>query len=76
MIGSAIKYMRIKKGLTQDSLGKICNIGRSTLSDYEREKTDINFETLERIAKECGYKIYFENESEKFQVTDLKRKDI
>lgn len=76
MIGKTIKYMRIKKGLTQENLGKLCNIGRTTLSDYEREKTDINFETLERISKLCGYKIYFENEKEKFQVKDLERKDV
>ena len=76
MIGKAIKYMRIKKGYTQENLGKICNIGRTTLSDYEREKTNIDFDILEKISKVCGYKIYFVNENEKFQVKDLERKDV
>lgn len=76
MIGKTLKYMRIQKNLTQEQLGKICNIGRTTLSDYEREKTDINFETIEKISKICGYKIFFENENEKFQTKDLERKDI
>lgn len=76
MIGKALKYIRNKKNLNQENLAKLVNIGRTTLSDYEREKTDINFETLENIAKICGYKIYFDNGKEKFQVKDLERKDI
>ena len=51
MIGKIIKTMRREKGLTQEELSKITFIGRSTLSDYEREKTDINFENIEKIAK-------------------------
>lgn len=76
MIGKALKYIRNKKNLNQENLAKLVNIGRTTLSDYEREKTDINFETLENIAKICGYKIYFDNGKERFQVKDLERKDI
>lgn len=76
MIGKAIKKMRSNSHLSQEKLSKLVNIGRTTLSDYEREKTDINFETLENIANECGYKIYFIGNNEKFQVKDLKRKDI
>lgn len=76
MIGKALKYMRNQKMLNQENLAKLVNIGRTTLSDYEREKTDINFETIENIAKICGYKIYFDNGKEKFQIKDLERKDI
>lgn len=78
MIGKTLKYMRNKKELKQEQISKLVNIGRSTLSDYEREKTDINFDTLEKIANICGYKIFFINEKEndKFQIKDLERKDI
>lgn len=76
MIGKALKYMRNKKQLNQENLAKIVNVGRTTLSDYEREKTDINFETLENIAKICGYKIYFDDGKDKFTLKDLERKDI
>jgi len=76
MIGKAIKIMRIEKNLNQENMAKLINIGRTTLSDYEREKTDINFETIEKIAKVCGYKIFFDNGKQKFQVKDLERKDI
>lgn len=78
MIGKAVKYMRNSINLNQENMSKLVNIGRSTLSDYEREKTDINFENLEKIANKCGYKIYFINEKtkDKFQVKDIERKEI
>ena len=78
MLGKALKFLRINKGLSQEQLGKITNIGRSTISDYEREKTDINFYNLEKIANNCGYKIFFisDDNKEKWQIKDLKRKDI
>ena len=59
MIGKIIKTMRRESNLTQEQLSKITFIGRSTLSDYEREKTDINFENIEKIANACNYKIIF-----------------
>lgn len=79
MIGKALKYMRIKKGLSQEQLGKITNIGRSTISDYEREKTDINFDNIEKIANTCDFEIIFKNKKEKneyWQIKEIKRKDI
>lgn len=76
MIGKALKYMRNKTNLNQENLSKLINIGRSTLSDYEREKTDISFETLEKIANKCGYKIMFISKDDRFQVKDLERKDV
>lgn len=78
MLGKAIKYMRKNTKLSQENLSKIINIGRTTLSDYEREKTDINFETLEKLANVCGYKIFFINEKnkDKFQIKDIARKEI
>ena len=76
MIGKVLKYMRIQKKLKQSDLAKIINIKQNTLSRYETETTDINFETLEKIARKCGYKIYFENEKEKFESKDILRKDI
>lgn len=48
MIGKIIRTMRRENRLTQEELSKITYIGRSTLSDYERKKTDINFENIEK----------------------------
>lgn len=76
MIGKAIKYMRNKKGLKQDQLAKLINTERTTLSGYETERRNIGFDLVEQIANNCGYKIYFDNGIEKFQIKDLERKDI
>ena len=78
MIGKVIKYIRKENNLNQEKLSKLANIGRSTLSDYEREKTDINFDTLEEIAKICNFEILFRNKNTKeiFKAKDLERKDI
>lgn len=74
MIGEALKYMRIKKGLNQEQLGKILNISQQNLSRYEKNQRIISFDLIEQIANNCGYKIFFENENEKFQIKDVIRK--
>ena len=79
MIGKIIKTMRREKGLTQEELSKITFIGRSTLSDYEREKTDINIENIEKIAKACGYEVVFVNKQDKdnnLTSENINRKEI
>jgi transcriptional regulator with XRE-family HTH domain len=43
---SNIKYLRHKKNLSQQQLADVLQAGRSTLAEYERGKTEPNFETL------------------------------
>ena len=76
MIGKALKYMRQTNNISQEKLSLLTNIGRTTISDYEREKTDINFENIERIANICGFEIIFRNKKtkEEFQVKQVERK--
>lgn len=74
MIGKALKYMRTNKGLNQEQLGKILNISQQNLSRYEKNQRIISFELIEQIANNCGYKIYFESDKEKFQIKDILRK--
>lgn len=76
MIGKALKYMRVQKNLNQEQIGKLVGFARNTISQYETEKLQPDFFTIEKIAKACGYKIYFDNGQEKFQAKDLERKDI
>lgn len=47
--------------MSQEELSKKVFIGRTTICHYERVKTDINFENLEKIANACGYDIIFQN---------------
>lgn len=49
-LGEKIKDLRIKKGLTQPEMGKILNIGKSTISQYENNKNTPDAEMLKRIA--------------------------
>ncbi len=76
MVGKIIKYMRTNNNISQEKLSIMTNIGRSTISDYEREKTDINFENLEKIAKLCDFEILFKNKITKeiLKVKDIERK--
>lgn len=71
--------MRRENNLSQEELAKMVFLGRSTLSDYERKKTDINFDNLEKIANACGYDILFVNRKDKNKVLTSKnitRKEI
>lgn len=69
MIGKIIRTMRRENRLTQEELSKITYIGRSTLSDYEREK----------IADACNYNVVFVNKKDNSKVLSSKninRKEI
>lgn len=78
MIGKAIKYMRRKVNLKQEVLAKKIDIARTTFAGYEQGYREPTFDTIEKIANECGYKIYFEDKknNDKFELKDLDRKDI
>lgn len=79
MIGKIIKTMRRESGLTQEELSKKIFIGRTTLSDYEREKTDINFDVIQKIADACGYEVLFvskKNPNRKLTSKNITREEI
>lgn len=79
MIGKILKTMRREKGLSQMELSDIVFLGRSTLSDYEREKTDISFDNIEKIAEACDYEVVFINKkdgSRKLTSNNIDREEI
>ena len=78
MIGKVIKYARSKAGLTQEELGKLANINRTTLGNYETEFRQPTFEMIETLLEKCGIKIYFKDMKSKevFESKDILRKDI
>lgn len=77
MIWKTLKYMRFKKNAKQEFISKKIGIERSTLSSYETERRQPDFNIVEKIANECDYEIYFINKKtgEKFRCQDIKRKD-
>ncbi len=76
MIGKILKYMRKEKKYKQEIIAKKLGIERSSLSSYESGRRQPDFNTIEKIANTCGYKIYFISNNEKFESKDLIRKDI
>ncbi len=78
MIGKVLKYMRKKRNFKQQQISEIVGVARNTISQYETETIQPTFEIIEKIANECGYKIYFEifDGTEKFESKDINRKDI
>ncbi len=73
-----LKYMRSQKNLSQNEISKIIGVARNTVSQYETETIQPTFDTIEKIANVCDYKIYFENKKtkEKFEVKNIMRKDL
>lgn len=65
MIGLILKTMRKEAGLKQENVAEEIKVARNTLSQYETETIQPTFETIQKIAKSCGYSIYFENNKTK-----------
>lgn len=55
MIGMILKNMRLTAGLSQKQLGEKLNLADTTISSYERENSQPNFNTVEKIANICGF---------------------
>jgi len=49
--GSRLKQLRVAKGLTQDELGAIIKVTKTTVSKYERNALEVNFETSKTLAE-------------------------
>jgi len=57
MIGKNLKYLRNKHKLSQQDLSAILKVPRTTLGDYEREKTEPNIAMLIKMARHFDIKI-------------------
>ena len=57
MIGSILKNMRLTANLSQKKLGDKLNLADTTISSYERENSQPDFNTIIKIARECGFDI-------------------
>jgi len=78
MIGKILRTMRKKSNLTQSELEKICKIGRASISLYELEDRQPTFETINKIANTCGYKIIFvnSNTNDTLSVNNIDREEL
>ena len=55
--------MRLSAGLSQLELGSKLNLADTTISSYERENSQPDFETIVNIAKICGYKFIIQDKN-------------
>ncbi len=78
MVGKILKTMRRKSNLSQEQIGKLIGYAKNTISQYENETRNADFDTIEKIANECGYKILFYNEETKDSLTtkNINREEI
>ena len=78
MVGKILKTMRRKNNLSQEQIGKLTGYAKNTISQYETEARHADFDAIERIANECGYKIIFYNKTTDDTLTteNIKRKEI
>lgn len=75
-IGNILKNMRTTNTkYTQKDLGKLLSLADNTISSYERENSQANFETIVKIAELCGYEIKFYNKKDKknYSIEDLSK---
>ncbi len=63
MIGMILKNMRLTSGLSQRELGEKLNLADTTISSYERENSQADFNTILKIAKICGFEILFKDKN-------------
>ncbi len=64
MIGRILKNMRLSAKLSQKELGNKLNLADTTISSYERENSQADFETISKIANICNFKIFFKDEND------------
>lgn len=78
MVGKILKTMRRKNNLSQEQIGKLTGYAKNTISQYETETRHADFEAIEKIANECGYKVLFYNEETKNTLTseNITREEI
>lgn len=55
MIGMILKNMRLTAGLSQKELSDKLNLADTTISSYERENSQADFETIMKIARICNF---------------------
>lgn len=75
-IGNILKNMRnLNTKLSQKEIGKMLSIADTTVSSYERENSQPDFETIINYAEICGFeiKIYNKKTKEEMSIEELSK---
>lgn len=57
-VGENIRLVRIKAGISQEELAKAVGVTKSTISKYELDKRQLNYEQIKAIAEALGVPPY------------------
>lgn len=74
MISKIIKNMRMSSGYNQAQLAEKIGIAQTTLSGYETNYSNPNFDIVEKIAKSCDFDIVFVDKNSGEQITSSNKK--
>lgn len=59
MIGTILRNIRKIRGLTQINIGNELNLADNTISNYETEYSNPNFDTIQKFINICDFEIQF-----------------
>lgn len=59
MIGTILRNIRKIRGLTQSNVGDELHLADNTISNYETEYSNPNFDTIQKFIEVCNFEIQF-----------------
>ena len=65
MIGTILRNIRKIRGLTQSNVGNELNLADNTISNYETEYSNPNFDTIQKFIEVCNFEIQFVDKENK-----------
>ena len=57
MIGTVLRNIRKIRGLTQSNVGDELKLADNTISNYETEYSNPNFDTIQKFINVCNFEI-------------------
>ena len=77
MIGTILRNIRKIRGLTQINVGNELNLADNTISNYETEYSNPNFDTIQKFIEVCNFEIQFvDKENNKVYTIDELSKEM
>lgn len=77
MIGTILRNIRKIKGFTQSNIGDELNLADNTISNYETEYSNPNFDTIQKFVSVCDFEIQFvDKKSKKIYTVDELSKEM
>ncbi len=77
MLGMILRNTRKIRGLTQLEIGKKLNLAENTISNYETEYSNPNFDTIQKFISVCNFEIQFvDKENRKVYTIDELSKEM